>query len=470
MPVCASCGHESTAEFKFCPECGAPAVPLIGGHRKTVTVIFCDLVGSTALGERTDPEALRELMSRYHAELRMILERHGGTVEKFVGDAAMAVFGIPQVHEDDALRAVRAALEMREAVEQLGLQSRIGINTGEVVAGSGETLVTGDAVNIAARLEQTASPGEVLLAEQTHALVRDIVQAEPVEPLALKGKAKPVSAYRLLDLLPDVPAFARPIDAPFVGREHELQTLERTLASTVQDRLPQLCTIVGPPGIGKSRLVRELIQRSRARILVGRCLSYGEGITYWPLAEVVSQIGDVRAALGDAADSELAAARIAAALGTAEVGASPEEIAWGFRKLFEAFAREQPLIVVLDDIHWAEPTLLDLIEYVAAFAQDAQLLLLCMARPDLFELRAAWATPKPNASLVTLDPLAASETETLVDELLRGRRADARRGRPRGGRLAGPRGERRPRRMAHPNRARLPAAATRARGSLGRGA
>jgi class 3 adenylate cyclase/tetratricopeptide (TPR) repeat protein len=416
--VCPQCGRENPEGARFCNACGTPlAAELPAGVRKTVTVLFCDLVGSTSLGDRADPEVLRELMGRYHGELRTILERHGGSVEKFVGDAAMAVFGIPHVHEDDALRATRAANEIREAVGRLGLEVRIGVNTGEVVAGMGETLVTGDAVNVAARLEQAASPGEVLLGEGTHALVRDAVRVERTSPLALKGKAKPVPAFRLIELFPDAPAFTRSIEAPFVGRKDELATLERTLAAAVDDRAPQLVTIVGPPGIGKSRLARELIQRSSARVLVGRCLSYGEGITYWPLAEVVSQAGDVRSVLGDDTEAELAASRIGAAVGTAAVAVSPEEIGWGFRKLFEALAREQPLIVVLDDIHWAEPTLLDLIEYVSTFARDAPLLLLCMARPDLLELRSGWATPRPNAALVTLEPLAEEETEMLVGEL-----------------------------------------------------
>jgi class 3 adenylate cyclase/tetratricopeptide (TPR) repeat protein len=383
--------------------------------RKTVTVVFADLVGSTALGERSDPEVLQERMTRYHAELRTILERHGGTVEKFIGDAAMAVFGIPQAHEDDALRAVRAAAEIKEAMTQLELETRIGVNTGEVVAGEGETLVTGDAVNVAARLEQAASPGEILIGARTERLVRDAVRTKAVEPLELKGKADPVPAHLLLELLPDVPAFTRVIDTPFVGRERELETLEHALASAIDPRSPQLATIVGPPGIGKSRLARELIQRSDARVLVGRCLSYGEGITYWPLREIVSQVGDLRAALGGEEDAELAATRIEAALGKGT--ASSEEIAWGFRKLFEALAREMPLILFLDDIHWAEPTLLDLIEYVSTFGSDAPLLLLASARADLFELRPAWATPKPNASLVTLGPLGAEQTEALVDEL-----------------------------------------------------
>jgi tetratricopeptide (TPR) repeat protein len=233
----------------------------------------------------------------------------------------------------------------------------------------------------------------------------------------LKGKAEPVPAYRLLDVLREIPAFRRPLDAPFVGREAELETLRRMLARAAEGRSPQLVSIVGPPGIGKSRLAHELIQRSDTQILVGRCLSYGQGITYWPLAEIVSQVGDVRPPLGDDPEAELAATRIAAALGNAPATASSEEIAWGFRRLFESLASDDPLLVVVDDIHWAEPTLLDLIEYVATFARDARLVVLCIARPDLFELRPAWAAPKPNAAVVKLEPLAREETETLVDEL-----------------------------------------------------
>jgi class 3 adenylate cyclase/tetratricopeptide (TPR) repeat protein len=418
VAVCDQCGLDNPASARFCNSCGAPlAAEAPAGVRKTVTIVFCDLVGSTALGERSDPEVLREVMGRYHAELRTILERHGGTVEKFVGDAAMAVFGIPQLHEDDALRAVRAAFEMRKAVEPLGLEVRIGVNTGEVVAGAGETLVTGDAVNVAARLEQSARSGDVLIGEATERLVRGLVRVDAVTPLELKGKSKPVPAFRVLELLGDVPAFTRPISAPFVGRGDELEQLESALASAFEGCSPQLATIVGPPGIGKSRLARELLERAQARVIVGRCLSYGEGITYWPLSEIASQVGDVRAALGSESDAELAASRIGAALGSAGVSASAEEIAWGFRRLFEALARTGPLIVVFDDIHWAEPTLLDLIEYVVTFAQDVPLFLLCTARADLFEVRAAWAAPKPNATLLTLEPLAGSDTESLVDGL-----------------------------------------------------
>jgi class 3 adenylate cyclase/tetratricopeptide (TPR) repeat protein len=411
--ICPACGHENRDSAKFCQECAAKLTPAPSAHeqRKTVTVLFCDLVGSTGIGERTDPEVLHELMAGYHSRLRWILERHGATVEKFIGDAAMAVFGLPQAHEDDALRAVRAADEIQQAVGRLELEVRIGINTGEVVAGEGETLVTGDAVNVAARLEQAARPGEVLFGEATERLVREAVRSESLRPLALKGKAAPVPAYRLHELLADVPAFTRPIDAPFVGRERDLETLRHALAAAIEERQPQLATIVGAPGIGKSRLARELSRRADARVLVGRCLSYGEGITYWPLAEILPQVGDLASVL----DDELAADRICAALGAGE--STAEEIAWGFRRLFETLAQERPLIVVLDDIHWAEPALLDLIEYVATFAQKAPLLLLCIARPDLYEQRPAWTTPRPNATLVTLEPLPRAEAEALVEEL-----------------------------------------------------
>ncbi len=425
--ICAQCGQENPDSARFCNSCAAP---LDGGSerarevRKTVTVVFCDLVGSTALGERTDPEVLRELMSSYHATLRRILERNGGTVEKFVGDAAMAIFGIPNVHEDDAVRAVRAAAEMRSSVGELGLSVRIGVGTGEVAAGIGETLVTGDAVNVAARLEQAAEPGGILISAQTEGLVTSLVRAEAVAPLELKGKAQAVPAFRLLEVLPDIPAFTSPIDARFVGRVDELAALRDAYADAVEGRVPQLCTIVGPPGIGKSRIVREFLAgaREHARILVGRCLPYGEGITYWPLGEIVRQLGgdqprDVIARIVGGSEAALVADRLVGATSLGPAGGSPEEISWAARKLFEALAQDRPTIAVVDDIHWAEPTLLDLLEYVATFATGVPLLVLCTARPDLFEARPTWSNPRRNAVLVSLEPLGAHESEMLVDSL-----------------------------------------------------
>ena len=231
-------------------------------QRKVVTVLFCDLVGSTALGESTDPEALRARMRRYFEDLRVILERHGGTVEKFVGDAVMAVFGIPVSHEDDALRAVRAASEMRTAIAEHGLEARIGINTGEVVVGGeGETLVTGDAVNVAARLEQAAGAGAVFIGAETHSLVRDAVRVEAVEPLVLKGKAEPVGAFSLLDVLPESEGLARHPEARLVGRKRERNRLWRDFEDVLDESSCRLVTLLGPAGIGKSRLVADFLER-----------------------------------------------------------------------------------------------------------------------------------------------------------------------------------------------------------------
>ena len=437
MGACPHCGVENREGARFCDSCGAALAGSQAAReeRKTVTVVFCDVSGSTQLGEKLDPESLRRVMARYFEAMKAVIERHGGTVEKFIGDAVMAVFGVPVLHEDDALRAVRAAAQMGVALaglnEEFGrdygtrLELRIGVNTGEVVVGTEERLATGDAVNVAARLEQAAAPGEILLGKETFTLVRDLVSAEPVEPFTAKGKAEPVAAWRLSALLADVPAFTRPIGAPFVGRDPELTMLLAAFARAVAGSC-QLSTVVGPPGIGKSRLAREFIGSvaDGARVLVGRCLPYGEGITFWPLAEMVKQLAgdDVHAAiagiLADDPDAELVARLVAGAVGVSAGEVQAEETFWAIRKLFESLAREQPLIAVIDDIHWAEPTLLDLIEYITAFAGDAPILLLCLARPDLFDERASWAAPRTNTLLLTLEPLAVDEAEALIDRLL----------------------------------------------------
>lgn len=257
---CGSCGQENPAGFRFCGNCGAPLAEAVRPRavRKVVTVVFCDLSGSTALGERTDPEALRTQMRSYYERMRQILERHGGTVEKFIGDAVMAVFGVPVAHEDDALRAVRAAWEMRAAVPKLGLQARIGVNTGEVVAGAGDTLVTGDAVNVAARLEQHAEVGEVLIGEETRRLVRGAVQVEPVL-VAAKGKSEPVAACRLMDVDLRAAAVARRFETRLIGRRFELRQLQQTLERSVRERRCHLFTVLGAAGVGKSRLIAEFL-------------------------------------------------------------------------------------------------------------------------------------------------------------------------------------------------------------------
>jgi class 3 adenylate cyclase/tetratricopeptide (TPR) repeat protein len=368
-------------------------------QRKVVTILFCDLVGSTALGESTDPEALRARMRRYFADLRAILERHGGSVEKFAGDAVMAVFGIPTAHEDDALRAVRAAAEMREAIAAHGLEARIGINTGEVVVGGeGETLVTGDAVNVAARLEQAAPNGEILIGAATRQLVRDAVRVEATEPLELKGKSEPVEAYRLLEVVPDAAPLARHLETPLVGRERERQRLWRDYEDAVADRTCRLFTLLGPAGIGKSRLVADFLERvgDSADILRGRCLSYGEGITYWPLVEILISIG---------VDTD------------SVIGTSPAETQLAFRRLLEARAAERPQVVVIDDLQWAEPVFIDLVEHVADLSRDAPIFLLCIARTELLDVRPGWGGGKLNAASLLLEPLGVAECEELMDRL-----------------------------------------------------
>src|SRR5262249_29755971 len=348
-------------------------------------------------------------MRRYFEAVQTVVERHGGTVEKFIGDAVMAVFGVPAVREDDALRAVRAAAEIGDALRELNgdlaqhgveIVTRTGINTGEVVVGGDQSLATGDAVNVAARLEQAASPREVLLGATTYAAVADLVHAEPVAPIEAKGKSAALVAYRLVGLRPDVPAFTRPIATPFVGRRDELGRLRAAFDETVATGTARLATIVGTPGIGKSRLARELLGSlaDEARGLIGRCTSYGEGVPYLPLPDVGRDAGDIATLLAPVGHGEVAARLI-------EGGGSPEETAWAFRRLFETLAHQRPLVLVVDDVHWADPALLDLVEYVAASASGAPIFVLCTARPDLFEARPTWATPRPNATLVVLEPL-----------------------------------------------------------------
>jgi class 3 adenylate cyclase len=408
MPTCTSCGHELPESAKFCLECGAPVVPAAATReqRKTVTVLFCDVAGSTALGESTDPEALRALLARYFERMKEIVEHHGGTVEKFVGDAVMAVFGVPVVHEDDALRACRAAVEMRDALPALGIRGRIGVNTGEVVTGTEERLATGDAVNVAARLEQAADTGEVLVGTETVQLVRDAVDLGEPRQLELKGKSEPVAAYPLLAAVGEL---TRRSTVPIVGREREQRALDDAWDRVQSERACHLFTILGSAGVGKSRLTAEFLAKlDDVPVLRGRCLAYGEGITYWPVAEVVIQ-------LGRRPSDERAASAIAALLGESEEPATADDIAWAFRKLLEEVA---PVVCVFDDLHWAEPTFLDLIDHIADLSRDAPILLVCIARPELLDRRPTWAGGKLNATTVLLEPLTAGETDELIERLL----------------------------------------------------
>jgi len=404
--------------------------------RKTVTVVFCDIANSTPLGETLDPEVMRGVMERYFEVVQTELERHGGTVEKFIGDAVMAVFGIPKVHDDDALRAVRAAVDMRTALGTLNVELershgvrlalRTGVNTGEVVAGDPadrQSFATGAAVATTQRLEAAARAGEILLGDPTYRLVSNAVLVEPLEPLELKGKAEPVAAWRLLGVVEGAPPFPRRLDTPMVGREEELASLRSELEIVARERRCRLATIVGPAGIGKSRLGNELFSaaRGRATTLVGRCLAYGEGITYWPLRGIVlSAAGSLSRAgieefLGDVDDADRIAERLAGAVGVAEAGPGGEETFWGVRRFLEHLARDRPVILGIDELQWAEPTFLDLIEYLVGWTTDAPVLVVGLARPELLEQRPTWAAT--SSLVVSLRPLSGPDSDRLVDAL-----------------------------------------------------
>ena len=406
MSICSSCGLANPKAARFCNACGASLASQeeLREQRKTVTVLFCDVTGSTALGESTDAEALRAVLARYFERMKAIVESHGGSVEKFVGDAVMAVFGVPVVHENDALRAVRAAVAMRAALPELGVQARIGVNTGEVVTGTAERLVTGDAVNVAARLEQAAAPGEILIGDETVRLVREAVEIEAVEPLAVKGKAEPVLAHRLLSVH-EPPG--RRLEAPMVGRERELAHVRAAFAEAVATKSCRLFTVVGEAGVGKSRLVREFLPGGETTMAVGRCLPYGEGITYAPVVEVLKQLA-VRPS------EPAAAAAIGSLLGESDAGASAEEIAWAFRKTVEHAAAARPLVCVFDDIQWGEETFLELVEHVALLSAGAPILLLCMARLELTERRPTWPVA------LRLEPLPDEAIAQLMPETIKG--------------------------------------------------
>jgi class 3 adenylate cyclase/tetratricopeptide (TPR) repeat protein len=443
MLVCPSCGEENPDRFRLCGFCGAELAPSAPARevRKTVTIVFSDLKGSTSLAERIDSESVREVMSRYFAEMKDVLERHGGTVEKYIGDAVMAVFGMPVVREDDALRAVRAAGEMQHALARLNeeleerwgvsLASRTGVNTGEVVAGdpgAGQHLVVGDPVNVAARLEQNAGEMETLLGELTYRLVKDDVQAEALEPIELKGKADPVPAYRLVSVADEEPVERRP-DLPLVGREREQGVLAAALDEAVAAGGSRLVSVLGEPGVGKSRLAREFSAAvsGSALVLRGRCLPYGRGITFWPLREAVGQAASIadqdpphlareKIAVAAGGDREIAD-RVAAAVGLSDAQFPVSELVWGARRLFEALARERPVVLVFEDVHWAEATFLDLIEHLNESVQDAPILVVCLARHMLLEVREEWAS-LDGSVLVHLEALSEDDASRIVDNLL----------------------------------------------------
>jgi class 3 adenylate cyclase len=423
--------HERDLDLPAKP---APEMPAPEERRKTVTILFADIVDSTSLSVQLDPEVLRAVMRRYFDTVRTIVERHGGTVEKFIGDAALAIFGVPQLHEDDALRAVRAATELHEALfglnaelardRGLAIQIRIGINTGEVLAGdaaSGEPFATGAPVTVAMRLQEAALPGETLLGETTQSLLREAASSEPVEPIDAGGSVGPVQAFRLV-ALGEGSGLRPQTGAPLVGRQEELARLQSVFESVRDERRSRVVVILGDAGIGKTRLTSEFVSSlaAEATALVGRCSSYGEGATYLPLAEIVRQAAPARTQATIAAllegdeQAALVGQRMSELVGRADGPTQTGELFWAVRRFFEGLAAKQPLVVVLEDVHWAEPTLLDLVEYLAAWTLDAPVLVLSIARPELLEQRPGW---KSTTETIALDPLSGAETGTLLAEL-----------------------------------------------------
>ena len=429
-------------------ETPVPTAPLrpIRKARKVVTVLFSDLVDLTGLTGRLDPEALHRLTSRYFDEMRALLERHGATVELYLGDAVMAIFGVPVVHEDDALRALRAAAGMRDALPDLNRELeqtwgvrvgiRIGVNTGEVIVGDraeGEPLATGAAVKLAKQIQEAAAAGEILIGQATSRLVAGAVQVEPVQ-LGSQDGGGAIDAVRLMKVLPPgSPGRPRRFHSPLVGRVRQLEALSSVFSNIEADQACHLYTLLGSAGVGKSRLGAEFVERlaDGVTVLAGRCLPYGEGITYWPLADALRELASsgggpganvsvdtIAEQVADEPNARLIAERVAAVLGVGPpVACAPEETFWAVRKLLEALASRQPLIVVFDDVHWAEPTFLDLIEHLADYSRGCPIFILCMARPELLDERPGWSGGKLNATCVLLEPLSNDDCAELIANL-----------------------------------------------------
>jgi predicted ATPase/class 3 adenylate cyclase len=452
---CPACGKELPGEFPFCPFCTAPLdesePPPALEERKVVSVLFCDLVGFTAASEQQDPEDVRARIRPYHARLRSEIESYGGTVEKFVGDAVMAVFGAPVAHEDDAERAVRAGLAILEAIAELNegdpeleLQVRVGINTGEAVVAlgarpeQGEGIVTGDVVNTASRLQSAAPVGGVAVGEQTYRATSRVFEYEPLEPASAKGKAEPLSLWRARAARSRFGTdITRRYATPLVGRKLEKPLLIGTFERAAQQPSVQLVTIVGEPGVGKSRLVAELFAYLKTkpeftRWRQGRCLPYGEGITFWALGEIVkAEAGILESDSAEVASAKLEAAvspenperqwllqRLGPLVGLEASSAERKELFTAWRRYLEGLVAARQTVLVFEDLHWADEALLAFLEHLAEWSEGVPLLLLCTARPELYERRPGWASGQRNSHTINLPPLSDQETAELVSHLI----------------------------------------------------
>ena len=401
----------------------------MGVERKLATVLFVDLVGSTALVSGTDPEVARRRVQRYFDRVQRCIISHGGIVEKFAGDAVMAAFGVPQAHEDDAERGIRAALEILTSVAELDLEVRIGVESGEVVVDSVEsTFATGEALNVAARLQQAAPPNTIMIGPAAHRLTLGSFQVEDEGPIEVRGLAEPVWAWRVICV--QRTEGLRRFTAPLVGRDAELELLENTYARAVRDRRAHLFTIYGEPGVGKSRLARDFIAGlESATVLFGRALPYGEGVTYSALSDMVKvaagiadddPLEDALDKLRECCPDEAVADLLGLASGVLEAVQAEhkqEEIAWAAKAWAERLAEPQPLVLVFEDIHWAEEPLLELVEHLGTWVRNVPLLLLCLARPELLDIRTNWGGGRVRATAIELEPLGLADSEALIDAL-----------------------------------------------------
>jgi class 3 adenylate cyclase/tetratricopeptide (TPR) repeat protein len=455
MLTCPECGHENADGARFCSSCGTrleQSVEPSREERKVVSVLFADLVGFTSRAEQMDPEDVRAVLEPYHARLRAELERRGGTVEKFIGDAVMALFGAPVAHEDDPERAARAALAIRDWIRDEGeLQVRIGVTTGEALVALGarpsvgEGMASGDVVNTAARLQSAAPVNGILVDETTYRSTQQPISYEGHDPVEAKGKSKPIPVWEAVEARSrygvDV---TRTTGAPLVGRESEVGILRETLQRVRQEQSPQLLTLVGVPGIGKSRLVSELFAAlDEEPELVywrqGRCLPYGEGVTYWALSEMVKAhagiletdsaeqaqerlAGVVAEALGGATEREWVEGHLRPLVGLADeehVGSDRQAEAFAaWRRFLESLAERSPLVLVFEDLHWADDSLLDFIDHLVDWAGGVPMLVVCTARPELLTRRPGWGGGKPNAATISLSPLSDDDTARIVHALL----------------------------------------------------
>jgi DNA-binding SARP family transcriptional activator/class 3 adenylate cyclase len=418
----------------------AAAEPWLSGERRTVTVVFVDLAVSHGAGDGADPEARWRIVARSIDLAAGVLRHHGATVEELVGDVLVGLFGIPVAHEDDALRAVRAAVELRGALKAFNeeverdrgiqLPIRAGIETGEVVVptdASRQATTSGDAVNVAARLQRAAGQAEILVGEGIRRVLRHAAVLEAVQRAGQDGPGGSLAAWRLVDLVRGIPPITRRFGAPMVGRTAELARLRAAFKWAVRQGTAYRFTVLGDAGIGKSRLAREFAEAlgAEVQVLTGHCLAYGDGITFWPLREVLLQATGSRGLDGLAelligeVDGEWGGGRVAVAMGPTQEPGSANELFPAVRRLFEALASPRPLVLTLEDLHWAEPTFLDLIEYIAGWGR-ASVFLLCLARPELIEERPAWGAGGRNADTLALEPLPSTETEKLIADRLAG--------------------------------------------------